>query len=288
MILDNYVNVEIKRANVRFYKEKYNCKVGDFINIEIIDLPKGTELEVLVKCDICGMERMLMYRKYLKNINCYNYYSCSSKCSTDKKKLTFIEKYGVDNPNKSDIIKVKKKLTCIEKYGVDNPNKCDIIKNKTKLTCIEKYKNCSYVNSSEFKIIMNEKYGVDNPMMSYLINDKRIKTSFKINKFESVKYQGNYELDFLKYCKEKNIIVKRPNFNIDYVYLQEDRKYLPDFYIKELNLVIEIKSTYYFNLHKEINLSKMKSTIELGYEYILILDKNYNEFINYYEKNINI
>jgi hypothetical protein len=288
MILDIYVNVEIKRANVRFYKEKYNCKVGDFINVKIIDLPKGTELEILVKCDICGMERMLMYKKYLINIGRQGYYTCSSKCSTEKKRKTFIEKYGVDNPNKNEIVKKRKKLTCIEKYGVDNPQKSDIIKNKSKITCIKKYGNSSYVNSQEFKSKMNEKYGVDNPMMSYLINDKRIKTSFKINEFESIKYQGSYELDFLKYCKENNIIVNRPNFNINYIYLQECKKYLPDFYLKELNLVIEVKSTYYFNLHKEKNLSKMKYTTEGGYEYIIILDKNYKEFINYYEENINI
>jgi transcription elongation factor Elf1 len=288
MILDSYIKVEVKRANVRFYKEKYNCKVGDYINVEIIDLPKGTNLEVFVKCDICGMERMLMYRKYLKNINCYDYYSCSSKCSTNKKKLTCLEKYGVDNPNKNDIVKKQKKLTCLEKYGVDNPNKSIFIKNKTKKTCLEKYGNVSYVNSFDFKNKMNEKYGVVNPMMSYLINDKRIKTSFKINEFDSIKYQGKYELDFLKFCKENNIKVNRPNFNINYVSLQEDKKYLPDFYIEELNLVIEIKSTYYFNLHKEKNLLKKKYTIKFGYEYMLILDKNYKEFINYYEENINI
>jgi hypothetical protein len=288
MILDSYINVEVKRGNVRFYKEKYNCKVGDFINVEVGDLPNGTNLKILVKCDICAKEKMLMYIKYLKNIGRQGYYSCSSKCSTEKKRKTFVDNYGVDNPNKSDIVKNQKKSTCLLKYGVDNPNKSYIVKNKTKITCLEKYGNVSYVNSSEFKSKMNEKYGVDNPMMSYLINDKRIKTSFKINEFDSIKYQGKYELDFLEYCKEKNIIVNRPNFNINYVYLQEDKKYLPDFYIKELNLVIEIKSTYYFNLHKERNLSKIKSTIDFGYEYILILDKNYNEFITYYEKNINI
>jgi hypothetical protein len=288
MILDSYIKVEVKRANIRFYKEKYSCKVGDFIDVKIVDLPKGTELEILVKCEICGMERMLMYRKYLKNINKFGFYSCSSKCSNLKRKNTFIEKYGVDNPNKSDVIKNQKRITCLRKYGVDNPNKSDVIKNKTKITCLEKYGSTSYVNSTHFKSLMNEKYGVDNPMMSFSINDRRIKTSFKINDYESIKYQGKYELDFLKYCKEKNIIVNRPNFNIKYVYLQEDRKYLPDFFIEELNLIIEIKSTYYFNLHREKNMAKIKSTIEFGYEYLLILDKDYNEFINYYEKNIGI
>ena len=33
MILEKFVKIEIKKPNVRFYKDKYNCKVGDIINM---------------------------------------------------------------------------------------------------------------------------------------------------------------------------------------------------------------------------------------------------------------
>jgi len=60
--------------------------------------------------------------------NSYSNY-CSLLCSNgakevkQKRKKTSLEKYGVDNPFKSEEIKEKIKETNIEKYGVDNPAK---------------------------------------------------------------------------------------------------------------------------------------------------------------------
>jgi Uma2 family endonuclease len=135
---------------------------------------------------------------------------------------------------------------------------------------------------------MIELYGVENPMMSSLFNNNRIKNSFKINEFFSVKYQGKYELDFLVFCKKNNIFVERPNFTIPYLFLSEEKKYIPDFYISNLNLIIEIKSTYYFNLDKDKNIKKIEAVKDNGYNFILILDKKYKEFKEFYEKNIGI
>ena len=117
MLLQNSIKIEIKRANVRFYKSKYNCKVGDVVDIIIDDLPIESSQEVNVKCSVCGFEKRLSYRKYTKNISRQGYYSCSSKCSTEKKRKTFIDNYGVDNPNRSEEIRNKTKKTCLEKYG---------------------------------------------------------------------------------------------------------------------------------------------------------------------------
>ena len=286
MLLQNSIKIEIKRANVRFYKSKYNCKVGDVVDIIIDDLPIESSQEVNVKCSVCGFEKRLSYRKYTKNISRQGYYSCSSKCSTEKKRKTFIDNYGVDNPNRSEEIRNKTKKTCLEKYGYDNPNKSEEIRNKTKKTCLEKYNNETYLNSKVFKSNMLESYGVENPMMSTEVNNQRIKSSFSINDYYSIKYQGKYELDFLIFCKKNNIFVEKPNFSISYEYLLDEKKYFPDFYISNLNLIIEIKSKYYFNLHKEKNIKKIESVKENGYNFILILDKNYKEFKEFYEKNI--
>jgi very-short-patch-repair endonuclease len=56
--------------------------------------------------------------------------------------------------------------------------------------------------------------------------------------------------------------------------------YFPDFYIEKLNLIIEIKSEYYYYLNLEKNIAKEKACLEQGYKYILIIDKNYKEFEN--------
>jgi hypothetical protein len=284
MIVDKKVEVKIHRANIRFYKEKYNCVVNDIIFVDIYDLPTGVSIPVLVKCDLCSSEKKLSYKKYIKNINNGGYYSCSSKCANDKRKKTYFERTGFTHQLLNPLILDKIKDTCISRYGFDSPNKSEIIKDKTRKTCMIKYNSNNYVNSVKYKQNMFEKYGVENPMQSNEINDKRIKSSFLINDFESIKYQGKYELDFLYFCKKNDINISKTKFTIDYYEDGKKKKYLPDFYIDSMNLIIEIKSTYYYNLHKSKNILKKEYTIKGGYRYIIILDKSYDIFIKLYNE----
>lgn len=54
--------------------------------------------------------------------------------------------------------------------------------------------------------------------------------------------------------------------------------YYPDFYLPERKLIVEIKSTMWYNKHLNINLAKQKQCILNGYNFIFIIDKNYEEF----------
>jgi hypothetical protein len=49
-------------------------------------LSKGSNKKIKVKCDVCGNEKMLSYRKYTKNIENGDFYGCSVKCSYSKNK----------------------------------------------------------------------------------------------------------------------------------------------------------------------------------------------------------
>ena len=70
---------------------------------------------------------------------------CSSKCSNSSpevqqsKKLSYLKKYGVDNPSKATVVKEKKKETCIAHFGVDCNLSCEDTKNKMKQTNLKKY-----------------------------------------------------------------------------------------------------------------------------------------------------
>lgn len=66
--------------------------------------------------------------------------------------------------------------------------------------------------------------------------------------------------------------------SIKYFYDNKNRIYFPDFYYEPLNLIIEIKSTYTYNLHLERNIEKEKYCKLLNYNYIVIINKNYDEF----------
>ena len=48
-------------------------------------------------------------------------------------------------------------------------------------------------------------------------------------------------------------------------------KYYPDIYLKDRNLLIEVKSEWTFEQNKEINLLKQKAAEQHGYEFIFVL-----------------
>lgn len=60
-------------------------------------------------------------------------------CKRCAMKQTSLEKYGVDNPAKSQLIKGKIKQTCLDKYGTEWAVQSQIIKDKIETANLEKY-----------------------------------------------------------------------------------------------------------------------------------------------------
>jgi len=104
--------------------------------------------------------------------------SCSG--IEEKKKQTYMKKYGVDNPLKNKEIREKMKQTCLEKYGVDNPGKNKKVQEKMKQTCMEKYGVDHPWQSKEVQEKMKhtclKKYGVDNPLKNKEVQEKKKQT----------------------------------------------------------------------------------------------------------------
>jgi hypothetical protein len=98
----------------------------------------------------------------------------------------------------------------------------------------------------------------------------------KINFYGGIKYQGSYELDFLKEMEKLNLlklIERGPAVS----YIDKNRKkriYLIDYKIKGTNILIEIKSSYTITLDNKNILLKEKYAKRYG-NYIIIVDKNY-------------
>ena len=116
------------------------------------------------KCPTCGIPLVFkgMFFKFCSNI-------CAQSSDEIKQKIkqTCLEKYGVDNYNKTKESKEKIKQTCLEKYGVEYFWQSDECKEKIKQTCLEKYGVDSPLKSEKIrnkgKQTCLEKYGVDNP-----------------------------------------------------------------------------------------------------------------------------
>jgi hypothetical protein len=306
MILTKNIEVKIISSIVKYYKCKgYHCNIGETISVKIEDIPKNSHLKIKVECDICKKENNTTYNNYTKLINKYNTYRCK-ECGINHRKMIFIEKYGVDNPTKSKCIsskisscykskseeekikiKEKQKKTFFEKYG-DWFIKGDLYKEKVKITSLANYGTDDYRSSESFKNKVKEtlfiKYGVKN---AFELEKSYNKAWFgnKINGIHlesEIKYQGTYELDFIeKYYQKLQIEKIDP---IEYLFENTKRRYYPDFYIKSINLIIEVKSTYTYNYELHKNLTKKEASIKKGFNFIFIIDKDYTEFENLLKK----
>jgi len=136
-----------------------------------------------------------------------------------------------------------------------------------------------------------DKYGTKHTMQIPEFKRKSNTGALKLTNYilpsgKIIKIQGSYERDFLNFALNQ---INENEFDFDNIpffsYYMNNQKhiYYPDFYIKTEKLIVEIKSTYTQKLQGEEQLRKKEeSVLNNGYNYITILNKNYNEFINKY------
>ena len=121
------------------YRSKgYICKVGEVIEVSIVDLPFESNLFIDVKCDVCGTEKKLKYQVYNKNFFNNYYYACSILCGMDKFRNNNLIKYGVDNYSKTKECRIKTEKTCLLKYNELVPSRNKDVMSKIKETRIKK------------------------------------------------------------------------------------------------------------------------------------------------------
>jgi very-short-patch-repair endonuclease len=121
--------------------------------------------------------------------------------------------------------------------------------------------------------------GVENPMQNLEIHKKAELSGKKIKYFnDNIYYRGTYEKDFLDLCFKHNINVENIK-GFKYQYIDKQKIYFPDFYLPDYNLIIEIKSDYTYNKELEKNLLKESAMIDYGYNFLFIINKNYNDFL---------
>ena len=185
----------------------------------------------------------------------------------------------IKDPLYQEKINEKIQSTWLLNYNVDHPMKS----NKVKLKTIETKKKRKKFNPHYQKNI-NEKrkntcllnLGVPYPMQNKKSLEKQQKSSLKLHKYKNTNlyYQGSYELDFLEKYYDKFSDIKRGP-SIKYKLNNECKVYFPDFYIPSLNLIVEVKGSYWKNYICDI---KKRYCIYNGYKYIIIIDKDYNFF----------
>lgn len=268
MLLTENVKIKINKGNIPYYKkfdEYKNVHIGDEIDVNIKYLSKQNTSVIKYVCDNCGEEKETTYKNYCDHRRDKTLDLCKGKCANKKREDTNMKLYGVKNCFQNEEMKEKSKETMMEKYGVDHNMKIEKCKNDRKQTYLKNY-------------------GVDNPSKNKIIFQKNLKNGLKIKKYKSTElyYQGTYEFDFLE--KYYNTLKIENGLSIEYYDDKNNNKiYHSDFYLPYYNLIVEIKSAYWYYKHEKINILK-KEYSEKRHNYILILDKNYQELDTFLKK----
>jgi hypothetical protein len=268
---------------------------GNYICVDEV-VAKDFYMSVFVKkCIHCG-----------ETYETKNYYTrfCSRSCSAkyqwnddfknkmkdfynteeQKNKKSLAAKNSWDDKRKN---KVSKKLKEIWTNDKKEERKQEMLERWKDPDFKEKMKNANIEAQNRPEMIeSNRKRGIER-WKDKDFAESQMKKMYKYKKYKLpsgkiVKLQG-YEpqvlTDLLKTYNENDIIIGRRNISniigdIEYFFDGIKHTYFPDFYIKSENKIIEVKSIYTYELHKEKNKEKEKSCLIKGLKFEFIIHKS--------------
>ena len=245
-------------------QEKINKTIGEKYGVEnIFQLEEIKEKIIETNNRKYGKDYYTQTNDFKNIIKSKDYSQNIIKMRMSKK-----EKYG----DEYYYDKMKFKETCLKNNGVEHPSQLQ--KNRINSTK-RMLKNNPMFNKETSKKVS----------LSNIENLKNGKIGYKTKRYKNTElyYQSSYEFDFLELCEKLSIINDIKNGN-SYIYENNDFGcwMLTDFSIG--NYEIEIKSNYILEKQGGLNILNLKrNTVEkTGKKYILILDKNYEEFLFFF------
>lgn len=257
-----------------------------------------------LRCDHCDVVFEREYRKkYLGGLHfcCHTHSNKAQKLGGKldaKKRLIFIDKYGVDNPSKSKDIQIKKQKTLLEnfevihnskissviekrkktslkKWGYDNPMKSPVIQQKMSLLWHSKSiseKKSIQAKRAETNI---KKYGSISPMGNELVKAKvDWKEAFR-KQHATKKARGTYGKSRIEeYCFELLVnVFGHKNIERQAVV----NGWNIDFYIKSVGVYLQVDGSYWHGLNRpicEIINSKKVRDKKIHKTYFVDMDQN--------------
>ena len=177
-----------------------------------------------------------------------------SGTNVKKYKETCLKRYGVDNAAKLDSTREKFKKTCQEKYGTDTPLKNPEVIEKSKKTCKERY-GVEYIMQSKeiqekIQETFREKYGVNYPLENKEIHQKTIDNpERKEHVYQTKKRNKTFNSSKIEEQIYQWLIEEFSNEDVIRQYKEERYPWNSDFYIKSLDLFIEINGHWTHGLH---------------------------------------
>jgi len=176
----------------------------------------------ILYCQYCGKE--------CKNLNSLKQHECRCQLNPNKIDLSYIRE-----SNKKRIYKTGFKGTNqfikAKELGLEIPKVSN--ETKEKISKIWKGKKLPKEMKEKIKKSIKEKVKNENWHLSF--------SKSRTIEYNGIKFLGSWEVKFAKYLDNKNIKWERPHKTYKYIFENETHRYLPDFYLPEYNLYIEIK-----------------------------------------------
>lgn len=236
---------EQKRNNKNYPTKKFLCDKYIIENLMVRDI-----------ADLTGFSFHII-KKLLKEHGFKK-----TKSQHQENKLRGVcEKYGVDNIFQAAEIKEKSRQTMLNNYGVEHPAQSPEIMEKIKTTCKKNWGTSHHFQS--------DKYWKANK--HYKCKDYIMPSG------NTIKIQGNEgkALDILLETYDENQIITN-DFEMPYIWYEfkgKRKRYFPDIYIPDENIMIEVKSKYTYEKSLEQNLLKRDATIAAGFHHeFMVID----------------
>ena len=207
-------------------------------------------------------------------------YPAQRKEIKEKMKKMCMKKYGVEHSSQIPEIIEKKQKTCLIRYGVKHVLQVDKFKEKCKKTCLERHGVEHILQSTNFRDKIKAtcliRYGVEHPQQCQEIMEKTQKNSKKYKEYKmpsgTIRKVQGYEPfalnELVKMYQEDDIITDRKEIpRITYMINDKKKYYFPDIFIKSINTIIEVKSTWTYKIKVDIIHEKANATQMAGYNY---------------------
>lgn len=242
------------------------------------ELPPTSSMEVLVKCEECGIVKPVMYRTYQRSLKRNGRYCCKD-CWKNNKELkniilerqqeTCYKKYGHKTNLQTEEFKEQTKQTCNKRYGCDFPQQAEATKLKVANTNLQRYGHtCSLRNPEIFekaKITSQEHWGTDYPLQSKEVYEKTIYSMLENGTSPGSKMENDiYEIISQKYPNAKHTYIEG-SYTLD-IYLE----------INNIKIDIECDGAYWHPLDSQRDRIRDEINKRKGYK---ILRIRYDDFI---------
>jgi len=195
-LITKEVEVGLGGKNIRWYENKgYELpkrqnKKGKLvidnkakIIVKVEDLMPNSEVIIETTCDYCGsLMPPMPWKDYIyRKENCVIKNDCCMACSGIKTKEANLINYGVENTSQLPEVTEKRRKTFIERFGEDHPMKTKEIQDKIKQTNMDRYGVDNVFKLPETieksRITFKEKYDVDWITQSSEMKEKTKKTN---------------------------------------------------------------------------------------------------------------